>query len=142
MKRTLARYLGVVCIASGIAFAFPVSAQQIGTYPTTAVELEPGIFVCDSEASLLHVLKERSVAILHQSSFELPADCGELLPGIKGQIRYVRAYEDSVLRTDVVEYKLFRTLLPGINLPLGTLYGFGETDFKIIFDPTLPMYHI
>ena len=142
MGRISARYLYIAYIVSFIAFAFPTSAQQIGTYPTAAVELEPGIFVCDTETSLIEVLKERSVAILHQSSFELPSDCGQLLPGIRGKIRYLRMYEDSVLRTDVVEYRLFRTILPGINLPLGTLYGFGETSFKILFDPTLPMYHI
>ena len=140
------RILHVVCILSlsipPLFFSSLASAEQIGTYPTTAVELQPGIFVCDTEASLRKVLQDRSIAIREHSTFDMPLDCGELLPGIRGEIAYVGEYQDTMLRTDVVKYTVYRTIFPGITIPGGTYYGYGETHFKIDFDPTLPLWYI
>ncbi len=135
--------LGVLSTMTiSLCFSSTALAQQIGTYPTTAVELQPGIFVCDTEASLRKVLNDRSIAMREHSSFDMPLDCGELLPGISGEISYVGEYQDRMVRTDVVKYTAYRTLFPGIRIPVGTFYGYGETHFKIRFDPTLPLWYI
>ncbi len=139
----IVRILSILIVGMVIASPFhPLSAQPIGTYPTKTVELQEGVLICDTKASLLQVLKDRSTALLSHEAFEVPEDCGMLLPGIHGDITYLMEYQDDLLRADVVEYRLYRMMFGKVRIPLGVAYGFGETYFKIVFDPTLPVYHI